>query len=174
MLIQELSLSIFRFILFWFLFSETRYKQFCPVQKRMQKWQEKLKRFCFKLSFDKTFPFCGEIHTHKALSWTDELSKISKFIKWKRDWWFILVWQFLKNKTGYWNDPEFECIQRGHNFSRICFHWLASFAKLVQNLSINGSVLKNPGISGALYTLRVQHKYIQIQCEVGARDFRVL
>ena len=39
---------------------------------------------------------------------------------------------------------------------------------------INGSVLKNPEISGALYTLRIQYKYTQIQCEDGARDFRVL
>ena len=38
----------------------------------------------------------------------------------------------------------------------------------------NGSVLKNPEISGALYTLRIQYKYTQIQCEDGARDFRVL
>jgi len=39
--------------------------------------------------------------------------------------------------------------------------------------SYNGSVLKNPEISGALYTLRIQYKYTQIQCEDGARDFRV-
>ena len=38
----------------------------------------------------------------------------------------------------------------------------------------NGSVLKNPEICGALYTLRIQYSYIQIQCEDGARDFRVL
>ena len=38
----------------------------------------------------------------------------------------------------------------------------------------NGSVLKNPEISGALYTLRIEYKYTQIQREDGARDFRVL
>ena len=41
-------------------------------------------------------------------------------------------------------------------------------------LIYNGSVLKNSEISGALYTLRIQYQYIQIQCEDGARDARVL
>ena len=39
---------------------------------------------------------------------------------------------------------------------------------------INGSQLKNPDISGALYTLRIQYSYTQTQCENGARDVRVL
>ena len=38
----------------------------------------------------------------------------------------------------------------------------------------NGSLLKNPNISGALYTLRIQYLYTQTQCEGGARDVRVL
>ena len=38
----------------------------------------------------------------------------------------------------------------------------------------NGSPLKNPDISGALYTLRIQYSYTQTQCEDGARDARVL
>ena len=38
----------------------------------------------------------------------------------------------------------------------------------------NGSQLKNPDISGALSTLRIQYSYTQIQCEDGARDVRVL
>jgi len=38
----------------------------------------------------------------------------------------------------------------------------------------NGSQLKNPDISGALYTLRIQYSYTQTQCEDGARDVRVL
>ena len=36
----------------------------------------------------------------------------------------------------------------------------------------NGSQLKNPDISGALYTLRIQCSYTQTQCEDGARDVR--
>ena len=32
----------------------------------------------------------------------------------------------------------------------------------------NGSQLKNPDISGALYTLRIQYWYTQAQCEDGA------
>jgi len=38
----------------------------------------------------------------------------------------------------------------------------------------NGSELKNPDISGALYTLRIQYPYNQTQCEDGASDVRVL
>ena len=38
----------------------------------------------------------------------------------------------------------------------------------------NGSQLKNPDISGALYTLRIQYSYTQTQCEDGARDVRIL
>ena len=38
----------------------------------------------------------------------------------------------------------------------------------------NGSQLKNPDISGAPYTLRIQYSYTQTQCEDGARDARVL
>ena len=38
----------------------------------------------------------------------------------------------------------------------------------------NGSQLKNPDISGVLYTLRIQYSYTQTQCEDGARDVRVL
>ena len=38
----------------------------------------------------------------------------------------------------------------------------------------NGSQLKNPDISGALYTLGIQFKYTQIQFEDDARDVRVL
>ena len=38
----------------------------------------------------------------------------------------------------------------------------------------NGSKLRNPDISGALYTLRIQCSYTQTQCEDGARDVRVL
>ena len=38
----------------------------------------------------------------------------------------------------------------------------------------NGSQLKNPDISGAPYTLRIQYSYTQTQCEDGARDVRVL
>ena len=34
--------------------------------------------------------------------------------------------------------------------------------------------LKNPAISGALFTLRLRYKYTQTQCEEGARDFRIL
>ena len=34
--------------------------------------------------------------------------------------------------------------------------------------------LKNSDISGALYTLRIQYKYTQSQCEDGAKDVRVL
>ena len=41
-------------------------------------------------------------------------------------------------------------------------------------MSHNGSQLKNPGISGALYTLRIQYSYTQTQWEGGARDVRVL
>ena len=45
---------------------------------------------------------------------------------------------------------------------------------LLQVKIVNESVLKNPEISGALYTLGIQYLYTQIQCEDGARDFRVL
>ena len=38
----------------------------------------------------------------------------------------------------------------------------------------NGSQIKNPDISGALYTLRIQYSYTQTQFEDGARDVRVL
>ena len=38
----------------------------------------------------------------------------------------------------------------------------------------NGSQLKNPDISGAIYTLRIQYSYTQTQCDDGARDVRVL
>ena len=38
----------------------------------------------------------------------------------------------------------------------------------------NGSQLKNPDISGALYKLRIQYSYTQTQCGGGARDVRVL
>ena len=43
----------------------------------------------------------------------------------------------------------------------------------VSKVLINGSQLKNPDISGALYTLGIQYSYTQIQCEDGARDVRV-
>ena len=52
--------------------------------------------------------------------------------------------------------------------------------KFVQNVLIlyrfkyNGSQLKNPDISGALFTLRNQYSYTQTQCEDAARDVRVL
>ena len=39
-------------------------------------------------------------------------------------------------------------------------------------LTNNGSHLKNPDISDALYTLKIQFSYTQ--CEDGARDVRVL
>ena len=38
----------------------------------------------------------------------------------------------------------------------------------------NRGQLKNPAISGALYTSRIRYKYTETQCEVGARDVRVL
>ena len=38
----------------------------------------------------------------------------------------------------------------------------------------NGSQLKKPDISGALFTLRIQYSYTQTQCEDGARAVRVL
>ena len=38
----------------------------------------------------------------------------------------------------------------------------------------NGSQLKNPDISGALYTLRIQYSYTQTQFKDGARDVGVL
>ena len=38
----------------------------------------------------------------------------------------------------------------------------------------NGSQLKNPDISGALYTLRIQYSYARTQCKDGARGVRVL
>ena len=38
----------------------------------------------------------------------------------------------------------------------------------------NGSQLKDPDISCALYTLRIQYSYTQTQCEDGARDVSVL
>ena len=41
-------------------------------------------------------------------------------------------------------------------------------------ISYNGSKLKNPDISGALDTLRIQYSYTQTQCEDGAGDVRVL
>ena len=41
-------------------------------------------------------------------------------------------------------------------------------------IKTNGSQFKNPDISGALYTLRIQYSYTQTQCEDGARDVRVL
>ena len=34
--------------------------------------------------------------------------------------------------------------------------------------------MKNPDISGALFTLRIQYYYTQTECEDGARDVRVL
>ena len=37
----------------------------------------------------------------------------------------------------------------------------------------NRNQLKNPDIFGALYTLRIQYKHTQTQCEDGARDVRV-
>ena len=42
------------------------------------------------------------------------------------------------------------------------------------NLKNYGSQLKNPDISGALYTLRIQYLYTQTHCKDGARDVRVL
>ena len=53
----------------------------------------------------------------------------------------------------------------------------ASFLeKNIQNIHGigNGSQLKNPDISGAPYTLRIQYSYTQSQCEDGARDVRLL
>jgi len=40
-------------------------------------------------------------------------------------------------------------------------------------MKTNESQLKNPDISSALYTLRIQYSYTQTQCEDGARDVRV-
>ena len=48
-----------------------------------------------------------------------------------------------------------------------------NFCMLVM-LRDNGSQLKNPDISVALYALRIQYSYTQTQCEDGARDARVL
>ena len=42
----------------------------------------------------------------------------------------------------------------------------------VRMFAYNGGQLKNPDISGALYTLRIQYSYTQTQCEDGARDVR--
>ena len=39
---------------------------------------------------------------------------------------------------------------------------------------VNRSQLKNPDISGTIYTLRIQYSFTQTQCEDGARDVRVL
>ena len=41
-------------------------------------------------------------------------------------------------------------------------------------LAYNGSQLKNPDISGALYKLKIQYSYTRTQCEDGDRDIRVL
>ena len=41
-------------------------------------------------------------------------------------------------------------------------------------LNINGSVLKNPEISGAIFTLNLSILILNSQCVEGARDFRVL
>ena len=41
------------------------------------------------------------------------------------------------------------------------------------NTTLNRGQLKDPDISGALDTLRIQYYYSQTQCEDGARDVRV-
>ena len=41
-------------------------------------------------------------------------------------------------------------------------------------LIYNGSVLKNPEISGAIFTLNLSILILNSQCVKGARDFRVL
>ena len=51
---------------------------------------------------------------------------------------------------------------------------LGEFDAIYYYLAYHGSQLKNPDISGALYTLRIQYSYTQTQCEDGDRDFRVL
>ena len=47
-------------------------------------------------------------------------------------------------------------------------------ALLPDNPRYNGSVLKNPEISGAIFTLNLRRLMLNSQCVEGARDFRVL
>ena len=48
-------------------------------------------------------------------------------------------------------------------------------AGLTSNLSINnGSQLKNPDISGAIFTLSLSIRILNSQCVEGARDVRIL
>ena len=49
-----------------------------------------------------------------------------------------------------------------------------SYRQREMSISNNGSQLKDPDISGALCTSRIQYSYTQTQCEDGARDIRVL
>ena len=51
-------------------------------------------------------------------------------------------------------------------------HNCNNFSEDVAQFLGNGSQLKNPDISGALYTLRIQYQYTQ--CEDGARDVVLL
>ena len=51
---------------------------------------------------------------------------------------------------------------------------ILGFICLRQVFIYNRSQLKNPDISGAHYTLRIQYNYTRTQCEDGARDDRVL
>ena len=48
------------------------------------------------------------------------------------------------------------------------------FFFISNDISNNGSQLKNPDISGAHYTLRIQYNYTRTQCEDYARDVRIL
>ena len=46
--------------------------------------------------------------------------------------------------------------------------------KVCPDLGRNGSVVKNPEISGAIFTLNLSILILNSQCVEGARDFRVL
>ena len=48
--------------------------------------------------------------------------------------------------------------------------WILGFL----SIHSNGSLLKNPEISGAIFTLNLSILILNSQCEEGARDFRVL
>ena len=50
---------------------------------------------------------------------------------------------------------------------------LFSYDLVLWSYDCNGSQLMNPDISGALYTLRIQHLDTQTQREIGARESRV-
>ena len=61
-------------------------------------------------------------------------------------------------------------------FDLFISHWKAKKVLIrdITKLIRNGSLLKNADISGALYTLRIQYEYTQIQFVDGARYVRVL